>query len=190
MKKITILTLAVATMLAPVALAGHRDGNRYPEPRTNRAIVLSEQLIDATQQMRQGLQQRRGHSRKAQSLAFALDQLERETFQLRTAIIRDARFRQIDARLNDVVLAFNQADREMNFVRSGRLHQDFAQIERATRRLVKKVEIATAHRHRRGNDRLNGSIVIGSGRGGRGGGIHGSVVLGDRDDRYRVRVRF
>lgn len=187
MKKLTILTLAAATMFAPMVLAGHRDDGRFYGPRANRMVVLSENLMDATYEMRHDLRKRRGHQWGVRELAVTLEQLERDTDRLRRAAIRDARPRQLEFRLDEVIRAFNRVDRRMRFVRSGRLHRDFDRIEHATRSLARHVTIATGPRNRRGSDGLRGSIVIGDRR---GGGLHGSVVLGDRDDRYRVRVRF
>jgi hypothetical protein len=189
MKKLMILTFAAATVLAPMALAGHDDG-RFRAPQANRMVVLSEDLMNATQRMSLDVRQRgAGHGRNRE-LVVTLDGLERQARQFRRAVLGDAGPRRLNAELDELVFAFNRADRRMRLVRSGRLQRDFDRIEQITSSLVRTTEIAMGPRDRRGRDGFRGAIEIGDDRG--RGGLHGAIVLSDRDGdtRYEARIRF
>ena len=153
-------------------------------------VVLSEDLMDATRRMNRDIRQRRGHAARTRDLVLTLDNLEQQARRFRRAVLRDARPRQLNAQLDDLVFVFNRADRRMRFVRSGRLQRDFDRIERLTRALVRNTEIARGPRGRHGRDGFRGSIEIGDRR--ERGGLHGAIVLGDHygDTQYDVRIRF
>lgn len=173
MKKTLLLTIVAATMLAPVALAGPRGDRHLPE---DPIVILSTDLLEATRSMRFNVERRaRGHHRRAAELLYDLDRLERRARHFRRDAVRGISLRHLNRELDGLVLAFDRADRQMRFVRSGRLQRDFNRIDRAMRRLTRDVEFAST-RVRPRRDR----------------GVHGSVVLGDRtrNGRYQVRVRF
>lgn len=180
LKKTLLLTLATATLLAPAALAGHSE--RFGP--ADRLVVLADDLAIATDDMRREILHRnrgRGHGhghgrgyRSAELLA-ALNRLERQAERFRYDVIRNASPRRLDVTFDRLQIAFRQADRTMNFVRSGRLQREFVQVERAMHRLSRGVDVAQGPQLRRRDDRLHGSIVLGDNR---------------RDSRFRVRIGF
>ena len=176
LKRTLLLTLATATLLAPAALAGHSE--RFAP--ADRLVVLADDLAIATDDMRREIVHRnrgRGYGRgyRSAELLAALNRLERQTERFRYDLIRNASPRRLDVTFDRLQIAFRQADRTMNFVRSGRLQREFVQVERAMHRLSRRVDVARGPQLRRRDDRLHGSIVLGDNR---------------RDSRFRVRIGF
>lgn len=180
LKRMVLLTIAATTMLAPVAMAGHHDA-RYRS--TDRIVVLSDNLVDAARQMRLSAEQRmRGHHGQSRELLITLDRLERQARQFRNDAARDAGPRYLDARFDDLLVAFNRADGRMQLVRNGRLQRDFERVAQAMRALAGDVEAFRGPAPR----------TPGPAPRTRDDGLHGAIVLGDRngDTRYQITIHF
>jgi len=192
LKKTMFLALALTMVSAPAALAGHDD---YRDDRPDRLVLLADDLVDATRQMRrnvkrqsnghQGRYRIHGHNGRSGDLLFSLDRLAKQARHFRNDALQDASPRHLDRELDELFTAFNRADRRMRFVRSRHLQRDFEQVARVMRRVARNVEVATGPGPRRGRGGVRGGIVLD--RAGRDG-LHGSIVLGDA--RREVRVRF
>jgi hypothetical protein len=177
------LALALTTVLAPAALAGHDD---FRNGRPDRLVVLADDLVDATRHIRRNVkQQSRGHNRRSGDLLYSLDRLARQARHFRNDALQGASPRHLDREFDELLVAFNRADRRMCVIRSRHLQRDFEQVAGVMRRLARNVQIATGPGPRRGRGGVRGGIVLD--RAGRDG-LHGSIVLGD--ERREVRIRF
>jgi hypothetical protein len=176
LKRTLLLTVATATLLAPAALAGH-DERLGP---ANRLVVLADDLAIAADDMRREIVHRqrgrgRGRGHQSSELLVALTRLERQADRFRYAAARNASPRRLDVNFDGLLRTFNQAERSMNHVRSGRLQREFLQVEKAMRRLSRRVDVARGPQLRRRDDRLHGTIVLGDSR---------------RNSRFQVRIGF
>ena len=175
MKKLILVTVVATTMLAPAVIAGPYHGR---DRAADRMVVLSEELIDATRNMQYFVDRRqRGRWARSSALSINLQRLEDQALRFRRAAIRDAHPRKVQLRLESLLITFNNAERNMRYVRNGRLHREFDQIDRLMRRLTRKVEVAYGFNDHR--DRRHARNRV-----------HGDVLIGDRDDRFRARIRF
>lgn len=170
LKKITTLTFATAMMLTPAAFAGHKSVRVAP---VNRIVVLADDLADAARDMRYQTERRlHGRRGRGNEVLWALERLEVGAVQFRRDVGHGASPRRVVASYDQLLVAFDRADRAMRWVRNGRLQREFNQVERAMQRLTRDVEIARGPQ-RRQRDR----------------GVHGAIVLGDRIGNARVQVR-
>ncbi len=174
LKRMMLLTIVATTLLAPTVLAEHRH-DRYRA--ADRVAVLSDELVEATRQMQRDAERRlRGRGYGSGELLVTLDRLDDRARRFRRDVFRGAHPRRLEIQLDRLVVAFERADRRMQFVRSGRLQRDFDRIDRVMRALLRNVDIAFAPRDRYDRRQRDG--------------LHGTIVLGDRDDRFRARIRF